>query len=90
MSSAVLISNLDLSIDSSDLEDMFSIVGNVCKATVMVDSVSGLSQGFATVEMSTPQEARDCVLHFNGQRKEGRVLIVREEKRVAPKTRVRA
>lgn len=85
MSSTVLVSNLSLSIDSSMLEDMFSLVGNVRKAVIQFDAATGLSRGFGFVEMSTSEEARNCVLHFDGQKKEGSTLMVREEKFLARK-----
>lgn len=78
MGTSILISNLALSIDSSTLEHMFSLIGNVRKAVIQTDASSGLSRGFGIVEMSTSEEARDCVLHFNGQKKDGHTLIVRE------------
>lgn len=80
MSTTVLVSNLSLTIDSSTLEDMFSVVGNVRKAVIQVDAVTGMSRGSGSVEMSTTEEARNCVLHFDGQRNEGKTLLVRTEK----------
>ncbi|MCM2281870.1 MAG: RNA-binding protein [Bdellovibrionaceae bacterium] len=80
LNTSVLISNLALSIDSSMLEDMFSAIGHVRKVVIQTDEATGLSRGFGLVEMSSPEEARDCVLHFDGQRKDGQILIVREEK----------
>lgn len=62
------------------LEDMFSLVGTVRKAVIRIDVATGMSRGFGFVEMSTSEDARNCVLHFDGQKKEGSTLMVREEK----------
>ncbi|MES2965888.1 MAG: RNA-binding protein [Bdellovibrionota bacterium] len=79
MTTTLILSNLSPDISSSALEDMFSIVGNVRSATV-------LQGGFAQVEMATPEEAKNCVLHFDGQRYEGVTLVVRQKQAPRPAT----
>jgi hypothetical protein len=54
--------------DSSGLEDMFSLIGNVCSAEVHL--------GRGQVEMSTQEEAANGALHFHGQTVEGHRLMV--------------
>ena len=85
MNTTVLVSNLAPGVSASTLEDMFSIVGNVQKAVVELDATSGVSRCFGFVEMSTPSEAKDCVLHFNGQKNEGLTLMVREKQPLGEK-----
>jgi RNA recognition motif-containing protein len=75
----LLIRNLAASIDASTLEDMFMSVGNVESATILLDEITGLSQGLARVEMSTDQEAADCIERFHGQERSGRILVVVED-----------
>lgn len=78
MSSSLRVSNLPAGFDSSMLEDMFTMVGNVRNAQVMVDAATGKSKGYGVVEMSTAEEAQDGILHFHGQVKNGQSLVVRE------------
>jgi len=60
------------------LEDMFTIIGNVRSAQIVLDAVAGDSRRFGLVEMSTEEEARDGIRYFNGQVKEDLTLVVRE------------
>lgn len=85
MNRALRVSNLPLCFDSSMLEDMFTIVGNVRNAQVVFDGVTGKSKGFGIVEMSTAEEAQDGILHFHGQVKQGHSLVVREDIPHVPK-----
>lgn len=68
MSCTVRVSNLPANFDSSKLEDLFSVVGNVRSAVI-----NGRS---AMVEMSTPDEAQNCISYFNGQVTEQHTLMV--------------
>ena len=88
MNKKVLVCNLHSSIDSSTLEDMFTIIGNVTSANVVRDQETGASQGFGYVEMSTRKEAEDCIFLFNGQDKMGQTLMVREYMPAVPKQEV--
>jgi len=88
MGTKLLVSNLPLDIDSSTLEDMFTMVGNVSKAAIEIDGTTGLSRGRGYVEMSTAQEAQNCIDHFNGQSKGGNRLAVREDIPHVPKVTV--
>lgn len=81
----LLISNLPLTVDSSDLEDMFTIVGDVRVAKVERNLETGTSIGIGRVEMSNIQQAQDCIEHFNGQSTQGHVLAVREDKPHVPR-----
>lgn len=60
------------------LEDMFTMIGNVLNAQVLLDTVSGVSCGLGLVEMSTEDEAHDCVRYFNGQVRDDHALVVRK------------
>src|SRR5580698_2500905 len=71
--------NLASNIDSSDLEDMFTNVGNVQSAQVIIDTLTGLSKCVGYVEMSTEQEAVDCIQRFHGQPNDGQILSVTKD-----------
>jgi RNA recognition motif-containing protein len=85
LNNTLRVSNLPLSFDSSILEDLFTMVGNVQKAEIAMDSVSGVSRGFGVVVMSTSEEAQDCISHFNGLVKMGQAMVVREDVPHVPK-----
>ena len=84
MSHTVLVSNLSASITESTLEDMFTSVGNVIRAHIDFDASTGASKGRGCVEMHTAEEVQDCILHFHGQVKHGKALIVRDDKPFVP------
>ena len=71
--------NLNSTVDSSDLEDIFTMVGNVQSAQVVRDSDTGASKCVGYVEMSTAQEANDCIQRFHGQPLSGQVLSVAKD-----------
>jgi|SRR5665213_1674209 len=71
--------NLNASVDSSDLEDMFTIVGNVQSAQVVIDTLTGMSKCVGYVEMSTEQEAVDCIQRFHNQPTDGQILSVAKD-----------
>jgi len=70
----VLVGNVAAGMDTSDLEVMFSTVGNVEKISFNTDSSTGRTR--CLVEMSTPMEANDCVDRFHGQDLNGNTLRV--------------
>jgi RNA recognition motif-containing protein len=51
MGTKLLVTNLPLDLDSSDLEDMFTMVGDVRAALVLRDEQSDVSRGVGQVEM---------------------------------------
>ena len=70
----VLVGNVAASMDTSDLDVMFSTVGNVEKISFVTDPATGRTR--CLVEMSTPAEASDCVDRFHGQDFNGTTLSV--------------
>lgn len=84
MSVTLLVSNLHESIDANHLEDMFTVVGNVQRVQVVRDENTSASRGIGYVEMSTHEEAADCILRFHGQSTMGQTLVVREDKPHVP------
>ena len=76
MQKRVYIGNLASQTDSSDLEILFSTVGNVETASIV--------SGFGIVDMSTETEALNCVEYFHGQEHDGNLLRVSQ---VAPQPR---
>ncbi len=67
------------------LRALFSEIGTV-ESIQLQQSASGTAQGFAFIEMATPETARDAVKRLNGHELSGFRLIVYT---VPPKSRPR-
>jgi RNA recognition motif-containing protein len=61
-----------------DLLDLFGQAGQVSDASVITDRDTGRSKGFAFVEMSDEQEARDAIERLNGTSMGGRTITVNQ------------
>ena len=80
MFNTLKISNLPAKVGEAEIEGMFSLIGNVKEVRIIRNDVSGVSLGIAVVEMSTEDEMRDGILHYNGKTLEGQTIFVRENK----------
>lgn len=85
MGKKLYVGNLSFSVDSASLESLFSQHGTVESARIITDRDTGRSKGFAFVEMSSDQEANDCINQLNGQEHEGRKLNISEAKPQEPR-----
>jgi RNA recognition motif-containing protein len=67
-----------LSYDTTDdsLKARFAEFGTVTSASVIKDRDSGMSKGFAFVEMETQEAAQAAINALNGQTFEGREIVV--------------
>lgn len=80
MGKKLYIGNLPYSATDQALVDIFSEVGKIESARVVVDKFTGRSKGFGFIEMSTDQEAEAAVAKFNGADYDGRIIKVAEAK----------
>ena len=62
----------------TELQDLFSKVGQVDSVRVMRDMATGRARGFAFVEMATDEEAQKAVTELNQAQLGGRTLAVNE------------
>ncbi len=69
------IGDLAPEITEDDLRRLFAEVGEV-ESIQMMRRSNGLSQGFAFIEMSTPEAAREAIRRYNGYDLSGYRLIV--------------
>lgn len=76
MGKRLYVGNLSYSVESSDLEKLFSVHGNVASAQVISDRETGRSKGFGFVEMSNDDEAEAAIQALNGTEHEGRTIDV--------------
>src|SRR5215472_16380051 len=80
MPSKLYVGNLAYSVSGSDLEELFSQVGEVQSATVLADKFSGQSKGFGFVEMASSGDAATAIQRFNDTELKGRNIRVNEAK----------
>ncbi|HLH77943.1 MAG TPA: RNA-binding protein [Candidatus Binataceae bacterium] len=80
MPSKLYVGNLAYSVTGSDLEALFSQVGEVQSATVITDKFSGQSKGFGFVEMASAGDAATAIQRFNDTELKGRNIKVNEAK----------
>lgn len=74
MTKILSITNLTAAADSDTLESLFAAVGNVVSASVQIDPLTGRRTGL--VEMSTEQEADDCIMYFHEHKVKGQMMSV--------------
>ena len=78
MSKRLYVGNLSYSTTESELREVFERSGSVTDVKVMMDRETGRPRGFAFVEMSTDEEARDAIAQLNGSELGGRTLKINE------------
>jgi RNA recognition motif-containing protein len=66
--------NLNFDLDDDSLRELFARTGGVERAEVMKDRWTGLSRGFAFVDMITAEDAEAAINELNGAEVMGRVL----------------
>jgi RNA recognition motif-containing protein len=72
------VGNLPFSVNSDDLEDMFSGYGAVTSAQVISDRETGRSRGFGFVEIESDDGGRKAIEEMDGADNGGRRLTVNE------------
>lgn len=78
MGRKLFVGNLSYETTDADLREAFSKAGTCDSAAVVMDRATGRSRGFAFVEMSTDEEARQAVATLNGTQVRGRSMNVSE------------
>ena len=85
MNPKLYVGNLDYSVTSDQLTELFSQAGTVVSADVISDRATGRSKGFGFVEMSNAEEAQQAIEMFNGKDFQGRDLTVNEARPKRPR-----
>ena len=78
MGSDLFVGNLDRSLATKDLEELFGRYGAVQRAQVIMDKETGQSKGFGFVTFSAPEEASEAINALNGYDWNGRQISVTE------------
>ena len=77
--------NLDYTVTSDQLSELFGQAGTVSDSVVISDRYSGRSKGFGFIEMASAEEAKKAIEMFNGKDFNGRSLVVNEARPKEPR-----
>lgn len=78
MAKKLFVGGLAYAITSDELKEMFSEVGTVESAQVIMDRETNRSKGFGFVEMTNDDEAQKAINELNGKDISGRTIVVNE------------
>ena len=81
----IYVGNLAHDATDDDLREAFEAFGQVEKANVIRDKISGESRGFGFVEMPSKDEAQTAIDEMNGKDLKGRAINVDESRPKAPR-----
>ena len=84
-SGRLYVGNLDYGVEDEDLVERFGAVGTVVSASVVRHGGSKRSKGFAFVEMSNVDEAKEAISVLNDQDLKGRSMLVSGAKAEKPR-----
>jgi RNA recognition motif-containing protein len=74
----LLIRNLDRTTTENTLRTLFESHGSVQSCSMVMDEKSGLSKGFAFIEMPKAGEAKAAIKNLNGTDVEGSTMRVKK------------
>ncbi len=80
MSNKIYVGNLSYGVQENGLQSAFEQFGTVSSCKIITDRETGRSKGFAFVEMSTAEEAKEAISSLDGSDFDGRPLRVNEAK----------
>ena len=78
MAKKLYVGGLSYDTTEATLKETFAEAGTVESATIIIDKMTNRSKGFAFVEMTTDQEAKDAIAKFNNYEIDGRKIVVNE------------
>ena len=84
MPSKLYVGNLAYSVSNSDLEELFSKIGQVQSVAVIMDKFTGQSKGFGFVEMTNAEDATKAIEQLNDTELKGRNIKVNEARAREP------
>jgi len=80
MPKKIYVGNLSFQTTETDLNDMFSDIGQVESVQIITDRDTGRSKGFGFVQMADDDAAEKAIAQLNGKEVGGRNLTVNEAK----------
>jgi RNA recognition motif-containing protein len=85
MSTKLYVGNLPYETTESDLQALFEASGQVASINIVRDRATGQARGFAFVEMSDANAARQAISDLDKHAYGGRNLTVNEAKPMTPR-----
>lgn len=76
MEKKLYVGNMSINTIESDLREIFSQAGDVISVALIKDRTTGMSKGFAFVEMDSRESAQKAITMFNGYEIHERKLAV--------------
>jgi RNA recognition motif-containing protein len=76
----IYVGNLAYSTTEDELAELFREFGEVQRANLIIDRMTGQSKGFGFVEMADDNAAETAIRELNGKSVKGRALKVNEAK----------
>src|SRR2546428_7680991 len=76
MSAKVFVGNLDFNTTKTEVQTLFSQIGEIRDVFLPMDRESGRPRGFAFVEFTSDEDAAKAIEKFNGYELNGRALRV--------------
>ncbi len=76
----IFVGNLPFRTAENELRRLFEQYGEVARANIITDRMTGQSRGFGFVQMESRDQARDAIDKLNGQQFNGRAIVVNEAK----------
>ena len=74
----LFVAKLSPSTTGEDLQEMFSVYGEVTSAKVIMDKETGNSKGYGFVEMTNDEEAKAAIAGLNATEVGGKEIVVKE------------
>jgi RNA recognition motif-containing protein len=74
----IYVGNLSQQANEEDLREAFGAFGNVKSVNIIKEKFSGVSRGFAFVEMEVTTEAQTAMQELNGSQLKGNSITVNE------------
>ncbi len=89
MNKKLYIGNMNYDTTEETLRELFAAHGEVTLVNVITDRYTGLSRGFAFVEMGSEEEAKAALAALDGKEVDGRQIKVNEARERKPNDRSR-
>jgi len=77
MNQKLYVSSLPFNMTEEELNQLFSAIGEVASARLIIDS-KGKGKGFGFVEMASDDDAAKAITQLNGSAYQGRTILVSE------------
>lgn len=76
----IYVGNLNYAVEENELREVFEEYGEVDKAAIIMDRMTGRAKGFGFVEMPNDDDAKKAIESLDGAELKGRSMRVNEAK----------